>query len=202
MRFGFLRLRPPSVLIGVLVTVIMSAALPIDSMGEMRVISSDGVHVRCVEGVDVLSVSDPATDDCDVRQWIAAPPLSQVYRLGDGYEVGDALLPADETFMSGLLDPTWRLASNGVPEEGDLPMEVAFTADGSKIVVAHRWSQNLTIFDAETRDVLQTVPLSGSPNSVALSADGLFAVTANIFEDNASILRPQAMSSMQRLDHL
>lgn len=89
--------------------------------------------------------------------------------------------PADSTL-------SWRLISTGIPDEGDLPTEVAFTSDGAGILVAHRMSRNITVFDAETRDVLQTIPLSGGPNSLAVSADGLHAVTANVFENTISIV--------------
>ncbi len=76
----------------------------------------------------------------------------------------------------------------GVPPEGDMPMDLAFTPDGANIVVAHRDSQNLIVFDANTREVLHTIPLSGSPNSLAVTADGQYAVTANLFENTASIV--------------
>jgi YVTN family beta-propeller protein len=78
--------------------------------------------------------------------------------------------------------------SNGIPPEGDLPSGVAFTPDGTKIVVAHRDTRNLVVFDAATRSVLDEIPLSGSPNDVAISPDGTRAVTPNIFEDAVSIV--------------
>ena len=76
----------------------------------------------------------------------------------------------------------------GTDPEGDTPTEVQFSADGTLIVIAHRDSQNLVVFDAATRAVLQTIALSGSPNSLALTPDGQYAVTANLFEDTASIV--------------
>ena len=36
--------------------------------------------------------------------------------------------------------------------------------------------------------MLRTIPLSGSPNSLALSPDNVHAVTANIFEDTVSLV--------------
>lgn len=78
--------------------------------------------------------------------------------------------------------------SNGIPLEGDTPTGVAFTPDGTKIVVAQRDSKNLIVFDAATRVFLDEIPLSGSPNDVAISADGTRAVTPNVFEDAASIV--------------
>ncbi|GMU20079.1 MAG: hypothetical protein AMXMBFR13_01800 [Phycisphaerae bacterium] len=79
-------------------------------------------------------------------------------------------------------------ASAGVAPEGDTPMDVAFSTDGRRIIVAHRDSRNLIIFDAATRTVVDTIALSGSPNSLAISSDGVHAVTANLFENTASIV--------------
>src|SRR5262245_28226354 len=76
-----------------------------------------------------------------------------------------------------------ELLPTGLGDEGDTPSDVVYTPDGTKIVIAHRDSHNLTVMDAATRDVLATIALSGSPNSVAVSADGVHAVTANVFED-------------------
>lgn len=72
--------------------------------------------------------------------------------------------------------------------EGDSPTSAAFSLDGTKIIIAHRDSRNLILFDAATRDFLMEISLSGSPNDVAVSSDGVHAVTANLFEDTASIV--------------
>jgi len=78
--------------------------------------------------------------------------------------------------------------SVNVAPEGDSPTALAFSGDGSIVVVAHRDSHNLVVFDAATRQVVRTIELSGSPNDVAVTADGSWAVTANLFEDSASIV--------------
>src|SRR5690606_5641452 len=52
----------------------------------------------------------------------------------------------------------------------------------------HRDSQNLSVYDAATRAFLGEVALSGSPGDVAVTPDGLRAVTANLWEDTASIV--------------
>ncbi|MEM7308023.1 MAG: hypothetical protein AAF682_15195 [Planctomycetota bacterium] len=77
---------------------------------------------------------------------------------------------------------------SGAPAEGDVPTAAAFSIDGTRLYVAHRGSRDLTVFDAVTRDWLNTIPLSGSPNDVAVTADGLYAVTANIWDDTVSIV--------------
>jgi len=97
--------------------------------------------------------------------------------------------PGEAPYLSmraGDLSSTFVLT--GLLPEGDTPAAAVFTPDGSKIVVAHRDTQNLVIFDAATRTVFQVMALSGSPNDVAISISGLYAVTANVFEDTASIV--------------
>jgi len=75
----------------------------------------------------------------------------------------------------------------GAPPEGDAPAGATFTADGSQIVVAHRESKNLIVWDAATRAFVRAIPVSGSPQSVAVNAAGI-AVVANVLEDTASII--------------
>ncbi|MFH1745478.1 MAG: YncE family protein [Planctomycetota bacterium] len=110
--------------------------------------------------------------------------IGPVVRLSPPTDSGNPFSPRD-----GVSAPlNLEFISVGVPPEGDTPSELAFTPDGAKIIIAHRDSQNLVVFDANTREVLQTIALSGSPNSLAITPDGLYAVTANIFEDTASIV--------------
>ena len=92
----------------------------------------------------------------------------------------------------GLLQPfdllPFDLVMAGSIPEGDTPSGAAYTPDGAWIVVSHRDSGNLVIFDAATGIFAKAISLSGFPNAVAVSSDGIHAVTANIFEDTASIV--------------
>ena len=90
--------------------------------------------------------------------------------------------PGGEAFQGSAF------VTNGTAPEGDTPSGAVFTPNGTKFLVAHRDSKNVIVYDAATRNVLAAIALSGSPNDVAVTADGAFAVTANIFEDTASIL--------------
>jgi YVTN family beta-propeller protein len=72
--------------------------------------------------------------------------------------------------------------------EGDTPTALAFTSDGATIVIAHRDSQNLVLFDAATRASTGVIDVTGSPNAMALTSDDALAVTANVFEDTVSII--------------
>jgi len=122
------------------------------------------------------------------------PAIEQVFADGAAAEPGVQAGPVERLAGPPRLqlrsDPMLSLNFVGVgtAPEGDTPSEVQFSSDGSLIVIAHRDSQNLVVFDADTRAVQQTIPVSGSPNSLALTPDGQYAVTANLFEDTASIV--------------
>lgn len=91
----------------------------------------------------------------------------------------------------------YTLIGNASDEEGDTPTDIAYTSDGLRIVVAHRDSRNLIVFDAVTRTVLDVIELSGSPHALAISSDGVHAITANVFEGTASIVDLTAGAEVQ-----
>lgn len=78
--------------------------------------------------------------------------------------------------------------TTGVAPEGDTPSALAFTPDAARLLVAHRSSKNVMVFDAATHTLLTTIALSGSPTDVAVAADGVHAATANIWENTVSLL--------------
>ena len=86
------------------------------------------------------------------------------------------------------------LLPGGVAPEGDVPAAAAYTPDGARVLIAHRGTQSLAVFNAATHAHVASIPLSGSPNDVAVTADGLWAVTANIWEDTASIVDLQLLA--------
>ncbi len=116
----------------------------------------------------------------DAPVYIQHVPPSDVVHLGPGNPSPPP--PTNDRELSA------DFVLTGISPEGDTPAAVAFSPDGARIVVAHRDTKNLVVFDAATREFLAAIQLSGSPNDVAIAADGLFAVTANVFEDNASIV--------------
>ncbi|MCC6428566.1 MAG: hypothetical protein IT435_17325 [Phycisphaerales bacterium] len=78
--------------------------------------------------------------------------------------------------------------SAGSAPEADSHSSAKFLPDGSAVVVANRDSANLSVFDPATRALLMDIPLSGRPESVAISPDGTRAVTANLRENTASVV--------------
>jgi YVTN family beta-propeller protein len=83
---------------------------------------------------------------------------------------------------------TIDFVGTGIGVECDNPSDSVYTDDGTKFLISHLDSQNVIVFDAETRDILHVIALSGSPQAIDVSSDGVHAVTANAFEDTASII--------------
>ena len=81
----------------------------------------------------------------------------------------------------------------GSAPEGDAPSGVAFTPDGQTIVVAHRESRNLILWDADTRVFVAEIPVSGFAQAVAITPDGATAVVA-LLDDAISIVNLTTMT--------
>jgi len=76
----------------------------------------------------------------------------------------------------------------GSDPEGDAPSDVVYTPDGSKIVIAHRESRNLIVWDADTLAFIGAVSVSGAAQALAITPDGSTAVVANIDNNTVSIV--------------
>jgi len=145
---------------------------------------------------ELASAQNGAIDgDARVDVYDALPPGEVVHVFADagvggsravaGPDLG-ALLGAEGGGACGaaVID----LELGGEAPEGDVPTAVAYTPDGSRVLVANRGSQSLDVFETATHNHVASIALSGSPNDVAVTSDGLWAVTANIWEDTCSIV--------------
>ncbi len=87
----------------------------------------------------------------------------------------------------------------GADPEGDMPRELTYTADGSALLVVHRDTDNVMIFDAATRQITAVVPVGDFPVHVAVSPDNRFAVVPNVLSDDVSILDLATHSEIARV---
>ncbi len=72
--------------------------------------------------------------------------------------------------------------------EGDAPSGIAYTPDGATIIVSHRESNNLILWEAATLGFVAEIPVSGAANSVAVTPDGSTAVVSLFNEGAVSIV--------------
>ncbi|MHC4981438.1 MAG: beta-propeller fold lactonase family protein, partial [Planctomycetota bacterium] len=79
------------------------------------------------------------------------------------------------------------VTTNSDPE-GDMPREVAFTADGMAAVIANRDTDTVTFFDVTTRTITHTVEVGDFPVDVAVTPDGRYAVVPNVLSHTVSVV--------------
>jgi YVTN family beta-propeller protein len=86
---------------------------------------------------------------------------------------------------------TEHIDVNSQPE-GDIPRELAFTPDGSTVVIVnHGTGQGpgmMTFFDVNTRTITHSVTVGLLPSHVAVSPNGQFAVCSNVFSHDVSVV--------------
>ncbi|MCU0979313.1 MAG: S8 family serine peptidase, partial [Pirellulaceae bacterium] len=87
---------------------------------------------------------------------------------------------------SGSSAPAF-LSVNAEPD-GDMPREAVFTPDGQSVLVVHRDTDNLVIYDADTRSVTATIPVGRSPVDVAVTPNGQYALVPNLVSNTVSIV--------------
>lgn len=79
------------------------------------------------------------------------------------------------------------ISCNNEPD-ADGPHELAFTPDGTTVVIAHKDTDNLTFFDVNTRTVTHTVAIGDFPVQVAVTPNGQYALAPCVFANAVSVV--------------
>ena len=173
----------------VLALVLASTAQSVSTNPAPGTAKSGRTHAPAAQPRPLVGADSPDADPALTRwerpaQEVRLAGLVAAARRGGSHGVGAGI----GAQLAGLGMLEGEFVFTGSAPEGDTPAGIAFSADGARLIVAHRDSRNLIVFDAATRVVMATVDLSGSPNALAVSSDGIHVVTANVFEDTASIV--------------
>ena len=113
-------------------------------------------------------------------QWLGAPEI----RSPDG-DVPVHRFDSDRPLLAPPINGGTDTRANamfvyvGSNPEADAHSGAAMLPDGVSVVVSNRDSKNLVIFNTTTRALVKAIPLSGTPNGVAVTPDGGKAVTPN-----------------------
>jgi len=100
----------------------------------------------------------------------------------------------DDLVRQGILpDPRERPRAHtqvdldpGAYPEGDNIGWAAFTRDGARVLLTNRDTDNVTVYDSATRQVITNIPVGGYPSGIAVTDD--YAVIASPFENRVCIL--------------
>jgi YVTN family beta-propeller protein len=129
------------------------------------------------------SADHPDGDAAPATEWVAASDARALRASAWGLSDAKGVLA---NAARGAADASFVLT--GSDPEGDAPSDVVYTPDGSKIVIAHRESRNLVVWDASSLAFLGAVPVSGAAQAVGVTPDGSTAVVANIDNNTVSIV--------------
>jgi YVTN family beta-propeller protein len=85
--------------------------------------------------------------------------------------------------------PRQQVVATVTLESGDSkPKGVEVTADGKKVFVANGATHNVAVIDAQTHEVIATIPVGRRPWGIALSRDGKKAYVANGVSNDVSVI--------------
>ena len=158
-------------------SLIRSAALA--GPADTRVVASNGDGASAVRNARERSAGglDARADGDDGATFTVSRPVDLSY--GNSPTRTPMAWPPSYLFGTRSQDP------NG---EADNIGDVRFTPDGSRLLVSGWTSRNITVYDVPNRVVIATIPTFGASNGMAITPDGNWACTANIFEDTVTIL--------------
>lgn len=105
-------------------------------------------------------------------------------------EVRQVMAQKGQTILDFMDKITYRAIQQevnpGVDPEGDYVHEMAFSGDGAYLLQTNAVTDNVTVFDAETLEVMANVPVGYFPVSVACTED--YAIVPCVFADSVFVI--------------
>jgi len=93
---------------------------------------------------------------------------------------------ADPREGDGTRDLTRTDVDPGTPAEGDYLGWAAYTRDGARLLMTNRGTDNITVFDTATRQVITNIPVGDYPSGIAVTDD--YAVVTCPFVSRVQII--------------
>lgn len=125
---------------------------------------------------------------------VGVPALAQTSAEGDSlapqivkdtWTIPQRVVPAD---VGQVRDATREFFPAFGEPDGDGPRDVIYTPNGSEVWIVHRDTDNVSVFDANTRQYLATIAVGDFPTSIAMTPDGSKAVVTNVLDNSVSII--------------
>lgn len=99
--------------------------------------------------------------------------------------IGQGLIP-DPRLSDGTRDYTRTDVDPGTPAEGDYLGWAAYTRDGARLLMTNRGTDNITVFDTATRQVITNIAVGDYPSGIAVTDD--YAVITCPFANQVQII--------------
>lgn len=115
-----------------------------------------------------------------------APPGDRPF--GGDWVTADQLTPPPFLHNNASRDLLVQFISSGEDPECDMPTSVVFSADGQRILITHEASTNVGVYDTNTREILDVIPVSGHPYDIEVMPDGVTAIVANLWDNTACFI--------------
>ena len=160
----------------------VSAGFAIACTSSAQNVPDEISHIVSVDSSDAIvrMIGELDSPDADVATIEVIAPAWASIRLnpseGGGPEIG--AVPFDPPSLLEI----------GEDPEADMGADIKYSADGSEILILSRASQNITIFNAATHTVVDSIPLSSLAIAMGVTPDGSRAVVANYADDTATIV--------------
>ncbi|MBD3161593.1 MAG: beta-propeller fold lactonase family protein [Candidatus Eisenbacteria bacterium] len=106
-------------------------------------------------------------------------PFFEVETVERGMTFGDLAGRSGRDYGATDLDP-------GLDPEGDYLGTVAFTNDGDRVLCTNTATDNVTVFDAQTRQVLTNVDVGRYPHGIGITDE--YAIIACAFSDEVWVI--------------
>ncbi|MBN1476678.1 hypothetical protein JXA47_07995 [Candidatus Sumerlaeota bacterium] len=95
---------------------------------------------------------------------------------------------------ANTLAPVAPVSPGPLPED-DTPWLAAITRNGPRVVVANATTDNVSVYDPMTQDLIGTVPVSAWPFDLALTPDGTLAVTVGRDASAATVIDLESLTA-------
>ena len=141
-------------------------------------------YVTCEAGGDIFVV-DTATYKTVAQFKVEGRPRSVDFVPGKGI----GFIPSESAGQVNVIDTVNpRVLKTIALPAGSRPMRVRVAPDGAKFYLSNGRAGTVTVFDAKSYELLDTIKVGTRPWGIAISPDGKFLFAANGPSDDVSVV--------------